>query len=191
MWYILYTLTIYYNIPHNILNNIPNIIGTLHIVVGIRAAFAETWPDALFTQCWPHIARKWGEGEWVSKKWAHFDEILEQLRRVHHASTVAMMDALLGIYGRMWDSWGHEMDTFWSSYCDDPWCCWNLCDCGLIMLATPSNQTQESWHREILSPRSLACSSVARRRCWPSRCLNSSASTGTTSRRNYASMYRR
>ena len=72
---------------------------------------------------------------------------------MHHASTVAMRDALLGIYGRMWDSWGHEMDTFWSSYCDDPWCCWSLCDCGLIMLATPSNQTQESWHREILRSR--------------------------------------
>ena len=41
------------------------------------------------------------------------------------------------------------MNVFWDSNCVAPWDCWSICylEC---MLATPSNQTPEAWHRDLL-----------------------------------------
>lgn len=50
---------------------------------GFRNAFVKVWPDARFGQCWPHIARKFGEGEYCSKKWQCFEEVQEHLRWIH------------------------------------------------------------------------------------------------------------
>ena len=44
---------------------------------------------------------------------------------------------------------GKQMDTFWDSNMTDPWDCWSICDFDLA-LCTPSNQVQESWHKQIL-----------------------------------------
>ena len=40
------------------------------------------------------------------------------------------------------------MNVFWDSNCVAPWDCWSICylEC---MLATPSNQTPEAWHRDL------------------------------------------
>ena len=54
-------------------------------------------------------------------------------------------------YGELWDKWGEMMDRFWTSYCavGSGWDCWSigLFDC---VLCTPSQQAQESWHKQIL-----------------------------------------
>ena len=52
---------------------------------------------------------------------------------------------------KVWDKLGTgtEMNTFWNSYCVGPWDNWSL---GLFdcMLCTPSQQTQESWHKQLM-----------------------------------------
>ena len=45
-----------------------------------RAAFMKKYSVlGTFGQCWPHIIRKFVEGEYVKKTWAHFDEAKEHL----------------------------------------------------------------------------------------------------------------
>ena len=71
----------------------------------------------MFGQCWPHIIRKWGEGEYCSKLWEHYEEVKGHLHAIHHACTAEMRDLLMMKFGELWDSWGHQMDKFWTSYC--------------------------------------------------------------------------
>ena len=114
-----------------------------------KAAFEAVFPNAPFGQCWPHIKRKWHEGQYASKSWEHFDEVADQLTAIHLAHTVEMRDLLTTEYGDVWDSWGHQMDVFWDSYCRAPWDNWSV---GLFqcMLCTPSQQTHETWHKQLL-----------------------------------------
>ncbi len=44
-----------------------------------RNAFYKYFPEGVFAQCYPHIKRKYGEGEYTSKKWVHFDEAGEDI----------------------------------------------------------------------------------------------------------------
>ena len=53
---------------------------------------------------------------------------------------------------QVWDSWGTQMNTFWNSHCVPPWDCWSIGDFA-CMLCTPSQNTQERWHRQILDSR--------------------------------------
>jgi len=116
---------------------------------GLHAAYASVWPDVPFGQCWPHIARKWSEGEYATKTWEHFDEVLPQLQSIHLAHTAEMRDLLMAEFGDVWESWGTQMNKFWNTYCREPWDNWSvgLFDC---MLCTPSQQAQETWHRSLL-----------------------------------------
>ena len=41
------------------------------------------------------------------------------------------------------------MNVFWDSNCVAPWDCWSICDFE-CMSATPSNQTPESGHKQLL-----------------------------------------
>ena len=52
----------------------------------------------------------------------------------------------------MWDEWGNEMNTFWNSYCVAPWLNWSAGDVK-CKLATPSQQAQESWHKQLKNAR--------------------------------------
>ena len=124
---------------------------------GLKKAFVTVFPDVYHGQCWPHIIRKWGEGEWASKRWEHFDEVGTQLAAIHLAQTTMMRDLLMMEYGVMWDEWGHEMDVFWDSHCrpgkDGPnsgWDNWSI-GCFDCVLCTPSQQAQESWHKQLLT----------------------------------------
>ena len=45
-----------------------------------------------------------------------------------------------------------EMLKFWNSYLVPEWQNWSLCDVDCT-LATPSNQCQESWHKELKTTR--------------------------------------
>ena len=123
-------------------------------------AFQTAFPDVAFGQCWPHIGRKWREGNWVTKKWEHFDSVGEQLLNIHLGHTPEQRDLMMHEYGKRWDAWGEEartnktsdgqeMNVFWNEYCLPPWDNWSigLFDC---MLCTPSQQAQESWHKLIL-----------------------------------------
>ena len=65
------------------------------------------------------------------------------------AHTDEMKGKLVELAGKLWDSWGTQMDKFWDSNLCHPWDCWSLCDFDLA-LCTPSNQVQESWHNQIL-----------------------------------------
>ena len=93
-----------------------------------RKAYESSFPDAAFGQCWPHIARKWSEGEWSSKKWAHFDEAAQDLRLIHLGGhTTAMKELIIQECGYRWDKWGTQMNTFWNGYCVGGWDCWSIC----------------------------------------------------------------
>jgi hypothetical protein len=115
---------------------------------GFRVAFTKGFKEVPHGQCWPHIARKWREGEWCSKKWEHFSSVAEHLVDIHFANTPKMRDLLMTEYGKLWDTWGTQMNTFWNGYCIAPWDNWSigLFDC---VLCTPSQQAQESYHRQI------------------------------------------
>ena len=116
---------------------------------GFRVAYTTRWPKTYFGQCWPHLIRKFHEGEYCSKTWDHFDEAADHLGNIHLAATVEMRDLLMREYGALWDSWGKgTLRTLWNSYCIPPWDNWSL---GLFdcMLATPSQQAEESWHKML------------------------------------------
>ena len=51
--------------------------------------------------------------------------------------------------GVLMDTVKPKLNKFWNSYMLEPWDCWSigLFDC---MLMTPSQQAQESWHKQIL-----------------------------------------
>ena len=118
---------------------------------GLRTTFRKEFPTTMFGTCWPHIIRKWKEGEYCKKTWEHFDDVAPQLLAIHLAHTPAMRDLLILKYGEVWDTWpGGNMNTFWNTYCRDAtWRVWSvgLFDC---MLCTPSQQTEESWHKQLL-----------------------------------------
>ena len=76
---------------------------------------------------------------------------MEHIRIIHHAQTYPMKDLLLKEIGEVWDSWGHQMDVFWNSYCVAPWDNWTMASCTEVPLCTPSQNTQESWHNTLLT----------------------------------------
>jgi hypothetical protein len=117
-----------------------------------RNAYARAFPAMPFGQCYPHIARKLGEGEYVKKTWQHLDAVQVHVRAIHLAVTSDMRDLLLEMIGPVWDKWGKQMDTFWDSNCVEPWNNWSV---GLFdaPLCTPSNNAQEAWHRDLLRAR--------------------------------------
>ena len=105
-----------------------------------RNGYAKRFPGIQFGQCWPHIARKWGEGEWVSKTWEHFGEVAVQLYNIHLAKTAKMRDLLMMEYGELWDQWNMKgLRTFWNGYCVDGWDNWSVgpFNCAVC---TPSQQ---------------------------------------------------
>lgn len=58
--------------------------------------------------------------------------------------TVYILCLVFQEVGGLWDDWGKQMNTFWNSYCVDPWNNWSLtfsCE-----LCRPCQQAQESWH---------------------------------------------
>ena len=118
----------------------------------IRKGFVTTWPDVEFGQCYPHLIRKMGEGEYFSKTWEHSADSINMLRHINMAGTTAMKGMIVRAAGDMWDSWGTQLDKFWDSNLADPWDCWSICDMD-TMLSTPSNQAQESWHKQLLQSR--------------------------------------
>ena len=65
-----------------------------------------------------------------------------------------MRNLLLREIGLVWDKLGggKHMDKFWNVNCIDPWNTWSV---GLFdaPLCTPSNNTQEAWHRDLLRGR--------------------------------------
>ena len=119
---------------------------------GFRNAFEETFPQAPFGQCYPHIARKYGEAEYCKKNWCHFDEVQVHIREIHLGKSAGMRDVLTAGFGELWDSWGNQMDVFWNSYVCGGWDNWSI---GLFecRLCTPSQQAQESWHKLLLQTR--------------------------------------
>ena len=117
-----------------------------------RKAFAHSFPESPFGTCWPHIIRKWTEGEYCSKKWTHMQEVAGHLRILHLARSADMRDLLVRQLGAVWDTWGTQMNKFWNSYLIDNWDVWTI---GIFeaRLCTPSQQEQETWHRQILQSR--------------------------------------
>ena len=112
------------------------------------------WPSAPHGQCWPHLRRKLAEGIFCSKRHPHFDTIPKHLEAVHLCQSAQMRDFLIKEIGEIWDSWGEKWNlrSLWNEYMVSPWDNWSigLFDC---MLCTPSQQAQESWHRQILQTR--------------------------------------
>ena len=121
---------------------------------GCRAGMLSVWKQVPHGQCWPHIARKFGEGAFCSKKHPHFDSIKIHLEAIHLCQSAEMRDFLVLEIGKVWDSWGSKLNlqSFWNEYLVGPWDNWSvgLFDC---MFCTPSQQAQESWHKQILQSR--------------------------------------
>lgn len=160
---------------------------------GFRNAFTRVWPLSPFGQCWPHIKRKFHEGEYCKKDWAHFEDAAKHITSIHFAQSPGMKNILISTYGevrtclytlayltsacihlrtlhhvpcihlstelyiycvpfcvQVWDTWGKQMDKFWNSYCINGWDNWSLGCFRYVPLCTPSQNTQESWHKQIL-----------------------------------------
>jgi hypothetical protein len=114
-----------------------------------RAAFTAYADCGTFGQCWPHITRKFAQGEYCKQTWAHFEEAQAHIQTIHLAGSSPMKEMLIREIGLVWDKWGgKQMDTFWNSYCVSPWDCWSIGDFN-CMLCTPSQNTQESWHKHL------------------------------------------
>ena len=115
-----------------------------------RNAFKRGFPDAELLQCWPHISRKFQEGEYVSTTWEHFEEAKGDLYALHLARSPEMWDLLVVECGKRWDKWGGDkMKKFWNSNCIEPWSNWHMGRADVV-LCTPSQNAQESWHKQIL-----------------------------------------
>ena len=69
-----------------------------------RNAFYKYFSDGVFGQCYPQIKRKYGEGEYTSKKWIHFDEAGEDIKSIHLAGTPEMKELITDVVGDCWDS---------------------------------------------------------------------------------------
>ena len=54
---------------------------------GCRGGMLAVWPNVPHGQCWPHLRRKFAEGEYCSKKHPHFDEVPAHLQAVHLAQS--------------------------------------------------------------------------------------------------------
>jgi hypothetical protein len=121
---------------------------------GCRAGMLAEWPETPHGQCWPHIRRKFGEGAFCSKKHPHFEVIPSHLEAIHFSESKEMRDFMMMEVGKVWDSWPQKwrLNGFWDEYCVSPWDNWSigLFDC---MLCTPSQQAQESWHKQIMQSR--------------------------------------
>ena len=117
---------------------------------GCRAGMLAEW-EAPHGQCWPHIRRKLGEGAFCSKKHPYLNELAKHFDAIHLAQSDNMRDLLMDEVGKVWDSWPTKwnMKTFWNEYCRAPWDNWSV-GCFNCMLCTPSQQTQEAWHKQIL-----------------------------------------
>ena len=115
-----------------------------------RNAFKRGFPDAELLQCWPHISNKFKGGEYVSTTWEHFEEAKGDLYALHLARSPEMWGLLLSECGKRWDKWsGKKMDKFWNSNCIEPWCNWYMGRADVV-LCTPSQNAQESWHKQLL-----------------------------------------
>ena len=64
-----------------------------------RNAFYKHFPEGVFGQCYPHIKRKYGEGEYTSEKWLHFDEAGEDIKGIHLAGTPEMKTLITRVVG--------------------------------------------------------------------------------------------
>ena len=110
-------------------------------------AYKRAFPEMPFAQCWPHLAGKFRKGEYTKTTWKHFEDASRHIRLIHMAITEEARDLLTAQCGKAWDKWGHQMDMFWDSNCRPPWNCWSMTlECPL---ATPNNNPQESWHKEL------------------------------------------
>ena len=104
-----------------------------------RNAFLKAFPEAPFLQCWPHIARKFREGEYVKKTWEHFEEATGHLLSIHLAMSSLMQQLIIKSVGKRWEE--HQgkpmIPKFWNSNCVSPWDNWSMgiADCPLC---TPS-----------------------------------------------------
>jgi len=154
-----------------------------------RAAFNAAYGvSGTFGQCWPHITRKFAQGEYAKKTWAHFEEAQAHIQTIHMAGSPPMKEMLIREVGLVWDKWGGKhMNTFWNSYCVSPWDCWSVGDFA-CMLCTPSQNTQESWHLHLQTtpacrPSSARARSTSSRRAYPS----SSSSMASASPRSSTS----
>jgi hypothetical protein len=131
--------------------------GTSDHAPALRKAMETTWQDIEYGQCYPHLIRKFGEGEFfkgtgTTKTWEHFEATKSMIRDIHLAESTGMKYLIIKEVGKIWDKWGHQMDTFWDSNLTNPWDCWSICDMD-TMISTCSNQVHESWHNQILKSR--------------------------------------
>ena len=93
-------------------------------------------------------------GAFCSRKHPHFNMLPTHLEAIHFAQSDKMRDFLSIEIGKLWDTWPSEwnMNSFWKEYCEAPWDNWSL-GSFTCMLCTPSQQAQESWHKQILQSR--------------------------------------
>ena len=120
---------------------------------GIRTGMRSEF-DAPHAQCWPHISRKFAEGKFCSKKHPLFEQTKLHLDAIHHAHSPGMRDVLMIEVEKLWDALPQKwsLRSFWNEYFVSPWDNWSI-GCFNCMLCTPSQNVQESWHRELATTR--------------------------------------
>ena len=128
--------------------------GSTDHASALRKCMVDEWPAIEYGQCYPHLIRKYREGQFfkgtsIKKTWEKFEKGGDMITDIHLCGTPPMKGLVIREVGKIWDVWGHQMDTFWDSNCTPPWDCWSICDMT-TMLSTPSNQVQETWHKQLM-----------------------------------------
>ena len=71
--------------------------------------FTAVWPKAFHGQCWPHIIRKFHEGnlpgsvpgQKLTKKHPHYAEVEVHLRAIHMCQSEEMMDVVIALIAKV------------------------------------------------------------------------------------------
>ena len=140
--------------------------GTSDHAPALRKAIEEKWPGIEYGQCYPHLIRKYGEGEFfkgtgTTKAWEHFEDAKGMIRDIHLAETTGMKYLIIHEVGKIWDKWGHQMDAFWDSNLTNPWDCWSICDMRTPCFPPAATKCKSPGTDRCCRAASLACSREA------------------------------
>ena len=111
-------------------------------------------PGAGINTCWPHLKRKVGQGEYLSKEHEFYATLNEIMVSIHFSQTYEMMELLIMQGGDLMHETTQterKLRALWNEYFVEPWNCW----CFNLHMSTPcdisNNNPIESWHRVLMT----------------------------------------
>ena len=111
-------------------------------------------PGAGINTCWPHLKRKVGQGEYLSKEHEFYATLNEIMVSIHFSQTYEMMELLIMQGGDLMHETTQterKLRALWNEYFVEPWNCW----CFNLHMSTPcdisNNNPIESWHKLLMT----------------------------------------